>query len=319
MSWQINGGIDIKVQELDSDFEIRTFVLREVVGGKIAEGEFSVSFKHENSRINFLDLTIVISDDTGYSVTINAYAYDIKYEILSMTIKFICAPREFIRENIVKSYDSVLKAINANWTGNFDYKPGTDIVIDVHQRMQTGYQLVANLIKVLRNKAAYGFRCDELFVRDLDDNFDFDLGEQGIAVQTNGINISKSKVKDLEVKSEALDVNSSVTYSKVFRQVMNDYVEPLSNYFINNSLFKILGAYKIPVKYTRFEPAMKIGHLLKYQLQDINFNKWVIFSKTTNWVRGQGVSTTLELMGYDWSEVEGKSGKGDPFKNKESS
>ena len=299
----INGGINICIKELESIYELRSFRLHEEVGGKIAYGEFLVSFSQENARSDFYELTIDISNDSGYSLSITAYAYEIKYNILSMEIKFICAQPDFIKTNLVKSYTSVLDAINSNWSGNFDYPSGADIQCDIHQRSQTGYQLVSNLIKCLRFKSAYGFRCDELFIRDLNDNFDFDIGEQGLSVQLDGISISKSKIKDLSPISEDLDINTSISYSRSFKQVRTEYTELVKNYFINNALIKTLGSYKIPIKYSRFDPQMKIGNILKYQLKDLNFNRFLVYSKDMNWTRGLGITTVIELIGYDWSEI----------------
>jgi hypothetical protein len=296
----MNGGINISLGDLDEIYELLEFHLHEEIGGKISSGEFIATFKVSNLDTEFYELSIELFDDSGMKQKFDAYAYNVSYIDSNIKVKFICSKPEFIKDNIVKSYPTVLSAINGNWSGEFNYS-GSDIECDIHQRSESGYQLVSKLLRCIRYKSVYGFRCDSIFVRDLDNNYDFDLDDSGISINITPININKSKVKDLEVLVEDIGVCNSISYSKIFTQVFEEYKDLMTNYLVNESLMRVKGSSSIVVNYSKFEPKLQVGNVIKYTLKDFNYDTFMVYSKDINWDQTKGLNTQIKLSGYDWN------------------
>lgn len=299
-----NGGLNIEIPGITDNYQISGFVLKEELGGKIAEGSISVTVVDRSSEnIDISDIKVSLSDQSGFKLTFDAYVYEVNYSSDGIKFSFICSTKEFIRGIKVKSYKSVLQAIHSNWNGKFECPSGSDVECNIHQRSESGYQLVSKLIKCLRYNSAYGFRCDGIIISDLDSNIDLDLGDQGFSVTSSSMTFPRSKVKDLEIKTEEIGVCSSVSYSKAFKQVKTEYVELYRNYLKNKSIFQVGGSYRVPIQYARFMPNISIGNKIKHKLSGMEVRRYIVYRKVTSWSPSTGVICNLELMGYDWKSA----------------
>lgn len=291
--------LDIKIPELENKFEIQKFRLCEKVGGEIAHGEMLLTFMRDNLTTDIYEMTVTISDKSGYQLKFPIYAYDVVYNITSLGVKFICSKPDFIKVNQVKSHESVIQAINANWDQNFEYN-GSDIQCSIHQRSETGYQLVNKLIRGLKFHSIYGFRCDSVFVREIDNNFDYISEEPEAAIQTNSIHINKSKVSELEVVTEDIGVCTSVSYSRNFKQCRTEYKELLSNYYSNEAFLRVFGSTQVDATYNKLLPEMIVGNIVKVPFKDTDYENFIIFDRVFDWELNGGVSNKLKLIGYEW-------------------
>lgn len=299
-----NGGLNIEVKGITDTFQLSGFILKEELGGKLAEGSISVTVVDRSSEnIDISDIKVSLSDHSGFKLTFDAYVYEVNYSPDGIKFSFVCSTKNFTREIKVKSYKSIIKAIKSNWNGKIEYPAGSDVECSIHQRSETGYQLVSKMIKCLRYNAAYGFRCDGIIICDLDNNMDLDLGEQGLSITTSSLTLPRSKIKDLEVKTEEIGVCSSVSYSKAFKQVRTEYVEMYRNYLKNNSIFQVGGAYRVAIQYARSMPNINIGQKVKHKLNKMENRRYIVSKKLTSWSPSTGVVCNLELMGYDWESA----------------